>query len=317
MWFRAAVFLAMLVASNTAKLAPRSSDFSADVPEIDYSKADFLDEIGARPDARAFQQASGMPLDESQFVVAANDALILPSAEHDGIPLPVEDWPVHPEDPVDSFEALRDRLTDAVETIFPERVDDYKESQRRANLGVKKQTPIADLSNKSSRTPSIMSEIEDLLAEVSHHGLAKGAEVSVEGEVPKLGYGQGSGDTCFWMLVGWMGSVSVFAVPAAILYLYVKCTGIEICKVGRPCCGHSPSHGGINNYPQSAQDDEREMEDAGGADYFVVHPYGDTNIMAAQYGLSYPAGSPANINDPLLTNPSGSVPVSGFYNYGH
>ncbi|CAG0926165.1 unnamed protein product [Notodromas monacha] len=68
MWFRAAVFLAMLVASNTAKLAPRSSDFSADVPEIDYSKADFLDEIGARPDARAFQQASGMPLDESQLL---------------------------------------------------------------------------------------------------------------------------------------------------------------------------------------------------------------------------------------------------------
>jgi hypothetical protein len=51
--------------------------------------------------------------------VEPNDALILPSAQHDAIPLGVEDWPVHPEDPVDTYEALRDRLTEAVQYIFP------------------------------------------------------------------------------------------------------------------------------------------------------------------------------------------------------
>ena len=131
-----------------------------------------------------------------------NDSLILPSAQHDGIPLGVEDWPVHPEDPVDSYEGLRDRLTEAVQNMFPgiqymitetyenhrqmlnsERLDDYAEAYKRASEGVKGLAPILDSNGipKSSNgpRPSVMSEIEDLLVEVSHHGLAKGAELTV------------------------------------------------------------------------------------------------------------------------------------------
>jgi hypothetical protein len=90
-----------------------------EAPEAEMSKAELLDEIGVRQDARSAQQATGLEADESQYIVEPNDALILPSAQHDGIPLGVEDWPVHPEDPVDTYEALRDRLTEAVQYIFP------------------------------------------------------------------------------------------------------------------------------------------------------------------------------------------------------
>jgi hypothetical protein len=159
-----------------------------------------------------------------------------------------------------------------------------------------------------------MSEIEDLLVEVSHHGLAKGAELTVEGGMASapakpmivMPGSQWDRYTCMWVLVGWMGSVSVFAIPAGLVYLYMRCTGATICNISAcphkaPRCNHGqPDQDGGPTESVTMYDNEDRapgpgVDGAGEAgvgnpDYFVVHPYGDSN-MAAPYAVDY--GTPS------------------------
>jgi hypothetical protein len=133
--------------------------------------------------------------------------------------------------------------------------------------------------------------------------------------------------TCMWVLVGWMGSVSVFAIPAGLVYLYMRCTGATICNISAcphkaprshsfeliqksfdimtlmcTCrCNHGqPDQDGGPTESVTMYDNEDRapgpgVDGAGEAgvgnpDYFVVHPYGDSN-MAAPYAVDY--GTPS------------------------